>query len=197
MGFIAKEDVQDGFGAGKLFTEVHADAPDSGDSVFGVEGNCIDSKMVADVEGSLVVELLGDDGNGVLAKDLLGADHGVEGAEAGIVKHNAAVRNAFGNEVVFHVLRLVVGLVVVVAADQDYLDLSCFVEVYRGFDAVDVVDVRPSCTAKRAGAKKQANVVFGDVVYTVKDLAPGVFYNNVIAPGNYHDADYAEKEEYL
>lgn len=153
--------------------------------------------MVADVEGSLVVELLGDDGNGVLAKDLLGADHGVEGAEAGIVKHNAAVRNAFGNEVVFHVLRLVVGLVVVVAADQDYLDLSCFVEVYRGFDAVDVVDVRPSCTAKRAGAKKQANVVFGDVVYVVKDLAPGAFYHNVAAPGNYHDAYQAEKEEYL
>ena len=62
------------------------------------------------------------------------------------------VRNAFGNEVVFHVLRLVVGLVVVVAADKDYLDLSCFVEVYRGFDAVDIVDVRPACTAKRAGA---------------------------------------------
>ena len=152
MGLFAKEDVKDSFGAGKLFAEVHADAPDSGDGVFGVEGNGVDSKMVADVEGSLVVELLGYNSDGVLAKDLLGADHGVEGAETGIVKHNAAVRNAFGNEVVFHVLRLVVGLVVVVAADKDYLDLSCFVEVYRGFDAVDIVDVRPACTAKRAGA---------------------------------------------
>ena len=136
VGLLAKEYVQDSFGAGKLFTEVHADAPDSGNGVFGVEGNSVDAKMVADVEGSLVVEFLGDDGEGVLAKDLLGAHHGIEGAETGIVNHNAVGRNAFGNEVVFHVLRFVVGLVVVVAADKDNLDFACFVEVYRSSDAV-------------------------------------------------------------
>lgn len=195
MRLLAKEDVKDSFGAGKLFTEVHPDAPESGDGISGVEGNGVDAKMVADVEGSLVVELLRYNGDGVLAKDLLGADHRVEGAETGIVKHNAAIRNALGDEVVFHVLRLVVGLVVIVAADKDNLDLPSFVEVYRGSDAVDVVDVRLSGTAKRAGAKKQANVVFRDVVYVVKDLAPGAFHNNVVAPDNYREADDAEKEE--
>lgn len=127
MGLLAKEYVQDGFCTCKLFSEVHADSPDSGDGVFGVEGNGVDAKMFADVEGSLVVEFLGDDGKGVLAKDLLGADHGVKGAETGIVKHNAAIRNALGDEVVFHVLRLVVGAVAVVSADQHNLDLACLV----------------------------------------------------------------------
>lgn len=127
MGFLAKEDVQDGFGAGKLFSEVHADAPVSGDSVFGVEGNGVNAKVLADVESSLVVEFLGDDGEGVLAKDLLGADHGVKGAETGIVQKNAVCRYAFGDKVLLHILRLVVGAVAVVSADQHNLDLACLV----------------------------------------------------------------------
>lgn len=189
MGLFAKQDVQDGFGTCKLFAEVHADAPVSGDSVFGVEGNGVNAKVLADVESSLVVEFLGDDGKGVLAKDLLGADHGVKGAETGIVKHNAVGRNAFGNEVVFHVLRFVVGLVVVVAANKHNLDLACLVEVYNGLDAVNIVDVRSSSTADRVGAKKQANVVAGNVAYIVEYLAPGAFFNNVAAPDNNRDAD--------
>ena len=47
MGLFAKQDVQDGFGTCKLFAEVHADAPVSGDSVFGVEGNGVNAKVYA------------------------------------------------------------------------------------------------------------------------------------------------------
>ena len=43
VGLFAKEDVKDSFGAGKLFAEVHAYAPVSGDSVLGVEGNGVDT----------------------------------------------------------------------------------------------------------------------------------------------------------
>ncbi len=189
MGFLAKEDVQDGFGAGKLFAEIHADAPVSGDSVFGVEGNGVNAKVLADVESPLVVEFLGDDGEGVLAKDLLGADHGVKGAETGIVQKNAVCRYAFGDKVLLHILRLVVGAVAVVSADQHNLDLACLVEVYNGLDAVNIVDVRSSSTADRVGAKKQANVVAGNVVDIVEYLAPGTFFNNVAAPDNNRDAD--------
>ena len=189
MGFLAKEDVQDGFGAGKLFAEIHADAPVSGDSVFGVEGNGVNAKVLADVESPLVVEFLGDDGEGVLAKDLLGADHGVKGAETGVVEENAVCRYAFGDKVLLHILRLVVGAVAVVSADQHNLDLACLVEVYNGLDAVNIVDVRSSSTADRVGAKKQANVVAGNVAYIVEYLAPGAFFNDVTAPDNNRDAD--------
>lgn len=189
MGLFAKQDVQDGFGAGKLFAEVHAYAPVSGDSVFGVEGNGVNAKVLADVESPLVVEFLGDDGEGVLAKDLLGADHGVKGAETGVVQENAVCRYAFGDKVLLHILRLVVGAVAVVSADQHNLDLACLVEVYNGLDAVNIVDVRSSSTADRVGAKKQANVVAGNVVDIVEQLSSGAFFNDVTAPDNNRDAD--------
>ncbi len=189
MGLFAKQDVQDGFCTCKLFAEVHAYAPVSGDSVFGVEGNGVNAKVLADVESSLVVEFLGDDGEGVLAKDLLGADHGVKGAETGVIKHNAVGRYAFGDKVLLHILRLVVGLVVVVAADKDNFDFACLVEVYNGLDAVNIVDVRSSSTADRVGAKKQANVLAGNVVDIVEQLSSGAFFNDVTAPDNNRDAD--------
>lgn len=62
---------------------------------------------------------------------------------------------------------------------------------------MNIVYVRSSSTADRVGAKKQANVVAGNVAYIVEYLAPGAFNNNVAAPDNYRDADDTKEDEYF
>ena len=178
------EDVEDGVDAGEPFADGHADLPAADGDIFGIESDSVDALPLSDVEGALVVELLGDDGEAVEAEYFLGADHRVERAEAGVVEVDGLFGDALCHEVLHHPSGFVVRLVGVVSADEDVVDFAGSVEADAGIESADIEGVDCAVAVVFARAEDKADLVVRNTV------------NVIVHPpfGATHDEDIADDD---
>ena len=181
MGLAGDEDVEDGVDAGEPFADGHAELPTADRNIFGVESNGIDALPLSDIEGALVVELLGDDREVVEAEHFLGADHGVEGAETGVVEVDDFFWDALRHEVLHHPCGFVVGLVGVVAADEDVVDFAGPVEADAGVESANVEGVDCAVAVVFACAEDKSDAVVRNEVDIVVHASFGAVHDQDVA----------------
>ena len=175
------EDVEDGVEASEPFADGHADLPATDRNIFGVESNGVNALPLSDVEGALVVELLGDDGEAVEAEHFLGADHGVERAEAGVVEMDGLFGDALRHEVLHHPRGFVVGLVGVVAADEDVVYFAGPVEADAGVESADIEGVDCAVAVVFARAEDKADLVVRNAIDIIVHASFGAAHDEDIA----------------
>ena len=176
-----EEDVEDGVDAGEPFTDGHANLPTADRDIFGVESDSVDALLLSDIEGALVVELLGDDGEAVEAEYFLGADHRVERAEAGLVEVDVLFGDALRHEVLHHPRGFVVGLVGVVAADEDVVDFAGPEEADAGIESADIEGVDCAVAVVFARAEDKADLVVRNTFNVIVHPPFGATHNEDIA----------------
>lgn len=197
VGLAGDEDVEDGVDAGEPFADGHADLPATDGNIFGVESNGVNALPLSDVEGALVVELLGDDGEAVEAEYFLGADHGVERAEAGVVEVDDLFGDALRHEVLHHPRGFVVGLVGVVAADEDVVDFAGPVEADAGIESADIEGVDCTIAVVFARAEDKADLVVRNTFNVIVHPPFGATHNQYVADDDSCNCGEGKSQEYV
>ena len=197
MGLAGDEDVEDGVDAGEPFADGHADLPAADRNIFGVESDSVNALPLSDVEGALVVELLGDDCEAVEAEYFLGADHGVERAEAGVVEVDDLFGDALRHEVLHHPRGFVVGLVGVVAADEDVVDFAGPVEADAGIESADIEGVDCAVAVVFARAEDKADLVVRNTFNVIVHPPFGATHNQYVADDDGGNRCKGKSQEYV
>ena len=197
MGLAGDEDVEDGIDAGEPFADSHANLPTADRNIFGIESNGVDALTLSDVEGALVVELLGDDGETVEAEYFLGADHGVERAEAGVVEVDGLFGDTLCHEVLHHPGGFVVGLVGVVPADEDVVDFAGPVEADAGVESADIEGVDCAVAVVFARAEDEADLVVRNELDIVVHPSFGAAHNEDVADDDGGNRCKGKSQEYV
>lgn len=192
-----EEDVEDGIDAGEPFAHNHANLPTADRDIFGVESDSVDALLLSDIEGALVVELLGDDGEAVEAEYFLGADHGVERAEAGVVEVNDLFGDALRHEVLHHPRGFVVGLVGVVAADEDVVDFAGPEEADAGIESADIEGVDCTVAVVFARAEDKADLVVRNTFNIIVHPPFGATHNQYVADDDGGNRRKGKSQEYV
>jgi len=197
MGLAGDEDVENGVDAGEPLADSHADLPAADRDIFGVESDGVDALPLSDIEGALVVELLGDDGEAVETEHFLGADHGVECAEAGIVEVNDLFWDALRHEVLHHPCGFVVGLVGVVAADEDMVDFAGPVEVDAGVESANVEGVDCAVAVVFACAEDKSDAVVRNELDIIVHPSFGAAHDQDVADDDGCNCGEGKSQQYV
>lgn len=192
-----EEDVEDSVDAGEPFADGHAELPTADRNIFGVESDGVDALPLSDIEGALVVELLGDDGEAVEAEHFLGADHGVERAETGVVEVDGLFGDALRHEVLHHPRGFVVGLVGVVAADEDVVDFAGPVEADAGIESANVEGVDCAVAVVFARAEDEAYLVVRNTINVIVHPPFGAAHNEDVADDDGCNRCKGKSQEYV
>lgn len=197
VGLAGDEDVEDGIDAGEPFADGHTDLPAADRDIFGVESNGVDALPLSDVESALVVELLGDDREAVEAENFLGADHGVERTEAGVVEVDDLFGDTLCHEVLHHPRGFVVGLVGVVAADEDVVDFAGPVEADAGIESADIEGVDCTVAVVFARAEDKADLVVRNAFDIIVHPPFGATHNQYVADDDGGNRCKGKSQEYV
>lgn len=197
MGLAGDEDVENCIDAGEPFTDDHANLPAADRNIFGVESDSVDALPLSDIEGALVVELLGDDGEAVEAEYFLGADHGVERAETGVVEVDGLFGDALRHEVLHHPRGFVVGFVGVVAADEDVVYFAGPVEADAGIESADIEGVDCAVAVVFARAEDEADLVVRNTFNVIVHPSFGAAHNEDVADDDGGNRCKGKSQEYV
>ena len=157
MGPAVRGQVHEDLDPGQQFAQA---GPEPGQrmDIRRVETDGVDAVVAGDIDGPFVMETLADYDIGCLSEHFPGPDHGVERPESGIVQHDQRIRNAPRQQGAAHHLRLVVGSVAVVAADEDLVHLAGAQQRVRSVDPVAEVEIGAAVAEVGGSAEQQRGV---------------------------------------
>lgn len=160
LGF-EEVNIEPHFGPGEFFAIVDLAGGGAGDGL-SIETEGIETDRFGKVGGPFVVEFLGDEGDLGESEDFLGPHDRVESAQPRVIANDLVGRNAGGNEGVFHVLRLIVFMNVVVPGDDETLSFTFTPKGGGGFDAILKIEIRAALDCFVA-AKNENNAGLGEI----------------------------------
>ena len=191
MGLLSRQQVDEYLASGTPFSDVCDEAVGSAD-IGSIETGRLDTFLFGDKNGPFVMKFLTDDDEYRLTENLPGSDHGIQSPESGIIQENDLFGYSLVDQCLFHLLRLVVLFLPVIAADEDPVDLTGLIKLGRRIDPGKEKQVGAAKPSNRRRSKHQGRMVVGDIGHRIVKFAFGIPVDSDIAIQNESQQDQAQ-----